>query len=111
MDTLDRYREIVRRILTKFASIPYSHGNMNSHVVFDRDSDRYLVVTDGWDGVRRVHGVVLHIDIIDGKVWVQRDSTNIEIVRELEEAGVPKHDIVLGFRHPDVRPLTEYAVA
>ena len=34
-----------------------------------------------------------------------------EILRELEEAGVPKHDIVLGFRHPDVRPLTEYAVA
>ena len=55
--------------------------------------------------------IVAHFDIIDGRIWAQADNTNIGIVRELEAAGVPKHDIVLGFRHPDVRPLTDYAVA
>jgi XisI protein len=111
MAAVEQYREIVRRVLTELASIPYSHGQMKSDPVFDRESDRYLVVTEGWDGKRRMHGVVAHIDIINGKIWVQGDNTNIGIVRELEEAGVPKQDIVLGFRHPDVRPLTEYAVA
>ncbi|HMB28005.1 MAG TPA: element excision factor XisI family protein [Blastocatellia bacterium] len=29
----------------------------------------------------------------------------------MEEAGVPRSDIVLGFQPPDVRPLTGYAIA
>ncbi|MFN0112370.1 MAG: element excision factor XisI family protein, partial [Blastocatellia bacterium] len=33
------------------------------------------------------------------------------IATDLEEAGVPKEDIVLGFQPPKVRPYTEYAVA
>ena len=111
MAAVEQYRGIVRRVLTELASIPYSHGQMKNRPVYDQESDRYLVVTEGWDGIRRMHGVVAHIDIINGKIWVQADNTNIGIVRELEEAGVPKKDIVLGFRHPDVRPLTEYAVA
>lgn len=51
------------------------------------------------------------IDILDGKVWIQRDGTEYGIARELEKAGIPKHHIVLGFHTPDVRPFTEYAVA
>ena len=111
MATVEKYREIVRRVLTELASIPYSHGEMKNDVVFDSDTDRYLVVTEGWDGIRRMHSVVAHIDIIDGKIWAQADNTNLGLVRELEDAGVPKHDIVLGFKHPDVRLLTDYAVA
>lgn len=111
MDHVEKYRELIRRILTERANIPYSHGDLHCRPVFDRDNESYLLVTQGWDGKRRVHGVVIHLDIIGGKIWVQRDSTNVSIVRELEEAGVPKDHIVLGFRPPHVRPLTEYAVA
>jgi hypothetical protein len=111
MDHVEQYRELIRRILTTRAAIPYSHGDMKCQSVFDRDNDRYLLLTQGWDGKRRVHGVVIHLDIIGGKIWVQRDSTNVSIVEELEEAGVPKDRIVLGFRRAEVRPLTDYAVA
>jgi hypothetical protein len=111
MASLDKYREIICRVLTDLASLPCHHRDMKSSAVFDREHDRYMVITDGWDGLRRVHHIVAHIDIIDDKIWVQADNTDIGIVRELEEAGVPKHDIVLGFRHPEVRPLTDYAVA
>jgi hypothetical protein len=48
-------------------------------------------VTTGWDGLRRVDQIVAHFDIIDGKIWAQADNINPGIVRELEEAGVPKH--------------------
>jgi hypothetical protein len=111
MDSLDPYREIIRRILTDYAKVPYSHGKMRCLPVFDRDSDSYLLLTLGWDGPRRVHGVIVHIDIIDGKVWLQRDSTDAKIARELESAGIPKDQIVLGFHPPEVRQHTEYAVA
>lgn len=111
MDHVDRYREIIRRVLTELANYDHSQQGLQSRTVFDAENDSYLVVTTGWEGLRRVDQIVAHFDIIDGKIWAQADNTNLGLVRELEAAGVPKHDIVLGFRHLDVRPLTEYAVA
>jgi len=111
MDTLNNYRSIVRRVLTEYANIPYSRGDMRHMVVFDEEHDRYLLLTLGWDGPRSAYGVVMHLDIIDGKIWIQCDNTDAVVAHDLERAGVPKKDIVLGFQPPDVRPLTEYAVA
>ena len=111
MDRCAEYRTIIRRILTEYASIPYSYGNMKCAVVFDDENDRYLMISIGWNGPRRVHNIVIQLDIIGGKIWLQCDNTNAVIADDLERAGVPKQDIVLGFRHPDVRPLTDYAVA
>jgi hypothetical protein len=53
----------------------------------------------------------MHLDIIDGRIWIQCDNTDFVVAHDLERAGVPKKDIVLGFQPPEVRPLTEYAVA
>lgn len=54
---------------------------------------------------------MIHLEIINGKVWVQADNTDLAIARELVRAGIPKNDIVLGFYPADVRPYTEYAAA
>jgi hypothetical protein len=65
----------------------------------------------GWDGSRRIHRAVVSLEIIDGKVWLQADNTDLRIAEGLEEAGIPKGDVVLDFQPPHVRPYTEYAVA
>jgi hypothetical protein len=65
----------------------------------------------GWEGVRRVHGCLAHVDIIDGKFWIQRDGTEYSIAQELLDRGVCKDRIVLAFRSPEMRRLTEFAVA
>jgi hypothetical protein len=112
MDTLDTYRQIIETILTEHTKIPYAHGDIQTEVVFDRVNDRYLLMNVGWeDDGRRVHGSLAHIDIISGKVWIQRDGTEDGLARELVEAGIPKAHIVLGFRAPEIRPHTGYAVA
>jgi hypothetical protein len=111
MDSLTKYRDIIQKILTDYAAIPFPHGGLRDELVFDREQDRYMLITTGWNGPRRVHNIVIHLDIIAGKIWIQADNTDAVIARDLEKAGVPKSDIVLGFRHPNVRPLTEYAVA
>jgi hypothetical protein len=36
--------------------------------IFDREADRYLLLIHGWDGRRRVHGCLIHVDIINGKI-------------------------------------------
>ncbi|MCP4699169.1 MAG: XisI protein [Gammaproteobacteria bacterium] len=57
------------------------------------------------------HGCVLHIDIKNGKIWIQHDGTEIGMADERVKPGVPKEDIVLGFQAPYRRPYTEFAVA
>jgi len=111
MDSLKNYPGIVRRVLTEYASIPYSHGDMRIVPIFDEKNDRYALIRMGWDGPDSAYGVVMHLDIIDGKIWIQCDNTDAVVAHDLERAGVPKKDIVLGFQPPEMRPLTEYAVA
>lgn len=111
MEALDHYRSIIENILREYIQTPYAYGDIRTEAVFDRLNDRYLLINLGWDMGRRVHGSLVHIDIIDGKVWIQRDGTEQGIANELMSAGVPKDRIVLGFRPAEVRPFTEFAVA
>jgi hypothetical protein len=111
MDRLDQYRKIISSILDPFSELQYSGADITNELVLDENRDHYLVVSVGWQGQRRVQHCLIHLDIIDGKVWIQRDGTEDGIAYALEEAGIPKSDIVLGFQPQSVRPLTEYAVA
>ncbi|HMV51845.1 MAG TPA: XisI protein [Blastocatellia bacterium] len=111
MDQLNRYREIIERILLEVAASPYTYGEVEDFTVFDRQNDRYFVMTQGWGKEGRVHHCLVHIDIIDGKFWIQKDGTEEGIATDLERAGVPKDHIVLGFRRPELRQYTEYAAA
>ena len=110
MDTLDTYREIIENILMEYTKIPYAYGDIRTEAVFDRKNDRYLLMNVGWDNDKRVHGSLVHVDIINGKVWIQRDGTEHGIAKELVQAGIPKDHIVLGFRPVEVRQYTEYAL-
>ena len=111
MDALDRYRDIIEGCLTEYTQPPYVHDDIDKEAVFDRVRDRYLVMTIGWISQKRIHSSLIHIDVIDGKVWVQRDDTETGIALELLRAGIPKEDIVIGFRPAEVRPFIEFANA
>ena len=54
--------------------------------------------------------MIIHVDIKDNKIWIQRDGTEIGIANELIAAGVPKEDIVLGFYAAYKREFTDFAV-
>jgi hypothetical protein len=111
MDTRDAYRKVIEQVLTEYARVPYAYGEIQTETVFDRANDHYLLVNVGWLRDRRIHGDIVHIDIIDGKVWIQYDGTEDGIANDLVRAGIPKDRIVLGFQEPDVRQYTEFAVA
>lgn len=88
-----------------------SDERVQAELVFDRDRDHYLLVETGWQDGYRIYGTLLHIDIIDDKLWIQHDGTEEGIAVELVAAGVPKEDIVLGFRPLEERKHTEFAVS
>jgi XisI protein len=73
--------------------------------------ERYQLLDIGWEEFRRVYNCFIHLDIKDGKIWIQRNMTEADLAQELVEMGVLKEDIVLGLQPLYKRPYTGYAVS
>jgi hypothetical protein len=89
---------------------PNVHPERDVQIVFDTDHDHYLYGDVGWDKQKRLWNFYIHIDIKDGKIWIQRNMTDLDIANELVALGVPNEDIVLAFHAPYKRQFTEFAV-
>ena len=98
MDRLDKYRQIICQFLQDFAT-----GDTEAQLIFDPERDRFLVMHVGWRNDYRIYGCAIQLDLIDGKVWIQNNSTEIFVERELIKRGVEPKDIVFGFRAPSIR--------
>ena len=110
-EKVGRYRQIIKEILTKRAAVPYLEKGIRDRLLFDEKNDCYALISEGWRKTERIHHVIIDLEIINEKIWIQADNTDIAVARELEQYGVPRSDIVLGFRSPETRIYTEYAAA
>ena len=111
MDTIKEYREKIKSILTNHVSIPYSQGDIEAKLIISNDENNYLVMTAGWQNKKRVHGCIIHIEIIEDKIWIHRDGTEYGIANELVDARISKDKIVLGFHPENIRQYTDFAVS
>jgi hypothetical protein len=106
---LDEWRDRVEKILQYYADIPYRYGEVVTSVIVSRDRNQYLLIHEGWEQNRRIHGTIVHVEIRNHKIWIHYDGIEDGITDELVAAGVPKDRIVLAFHPPTVRPHTGYA--
>ncbi|WP_013325426.1 XisI protein [Gloeothece verrucosa] len=104
------YSQLIQEILTNHSADDLAKGT-EIQLLFDTQRHHYQVLNIGWQDLKRVYGVIIHVDIKDDKIWIQRDGTEIGIAEELLAAGVPKDKIVLGFQAPYKRPFTDFAVS
>lgn len=112
MDSLSsNYQEIIEKVISDYANFLGDDDLVQIELIFDRTRDRYLLVETGWENGRRIYGTLLHLDIINGKIWIQQDGTEQGIANELIALGVPKDRIVLGFKSLQRRQITEFAVS
>jgi hypothetical protein len=111
MDKIDFYRQFIQELLTERSNLRSPNDTVQSEVIFDTLHDRYQLVNVGWkDSNTRIYGCIIHVDIINNKIWVQHDGTEKAIADQLVEKGVPKKDIVLAYHAPYLRQYTEFAV-
>ena len=107
---LENYRAYIQQLLEEYANLGTPDPDVDRETIFDTKRDHYQLVYVGWRNQRRIYGPVLHLDIMDDKIWIQQDGTEVGIANELVELGVPKQDIILGFDPPNVRKLSEFAI-
>lgn len=104
-----KYSQIIQDILSNHSANDLDN-NTEIQLLFDTERHHYQVLNIGWKEQKRTYGVIIHVDIKNDKIWIQRDGTEIGVANELIAAGVPKEDIVLGFHAPYKRQFTGFAV-
>lgn len=114
MDKIKNYKSIVKKIIEEIAAMIPSDDAVETQLIIDDIRGHYLLFSVGWENEDyREYTPFVHIDVkSSGKIWVQHDGTDLRIVLLLSDEGIPKHDIVVGFRAPFRRKeMAEYAVS
>lgn len=97
MAKISIYQQAVETLLQRYAALKPYNEDVELQVWRDRQQGHYQLLSVGWRADKRVHHCLMHFDIKDGKVWIQHNSTEIELNKELTDLGVAPEDIVLGF--------------
>jgi hypothetical protein len=111
MDRLEQNRKAIQKLLEDYNPDNANGSDFEIQILCDRERDHYQLVSLGWQGHRRFYSVLMHLDIKDGKIWIQRNETDRLIAQELIEMGIDRENIVLGLQPEYARPDTGYNVA
>ncbi len=113
MEKMIRYRKLAKQILLSHVPADEEENapNIDRIVICDEERGHYQLGRWGWDKGKRAKWMNFYFRLKNGKFWIEFDLTEAGIANELLEAGVPREDIVLAFHEPEMRPLTEFAVA
>jgi hypothetical protein len=111
-EKLKQYEQIIIETLQEYAAMFNQQDNgLQAKVIVDKEGKHYQLLNTGWRKDEYLFYIIFHFDIINDKVWVQENRTDILIAQELSERGIPKSDIVLGLQLPELRGELGYAVA
>jgi hypothetical protein len=111
---IEQYRQYICQILSERAQRASRQRNAEEYevqTIFDTERDHYQLLYVGWRGDQRDFGCILHLDIKDGRIWIQHDGTEEGIANRLVAMGVPKQDIILAFHEPYVRQFTGFGTS
>jgi len=106
MDTIKTYQEIVKTVISNYAKLRPSHGNIRLEEVFDETRDRYALMQVGWDRGQRIRGNLIYIVIEKSKILIEYDGMECGITQDLIGQGIPERDIILNFLPESLKELT-----
>ncbi|MEK7254914.1 MAG: XisI protein [Bacteroidota bacterium] len=111
MDKIKHYEAIIIQLLEEIGKYYKGTTNpLNLQVIVDEKNRHYQLLMQGWDENGYTFQCLCHLDIIDGKVWIQWNDTEEPLEVELMKMGVPASDIVLGLKRPEYRQYTDFAL-
>ena len=108
MEKVKKYQKALLQILKEFADIrsPFM-PEVENEVITDTKNHHYQLQRIGWYKDRHVHYTVFHFDIVNGKVQIRENRTDVNIEEELVAAGISQKDIVSGLQNPALKALVE----
>jgi XisI protein len=116
MDKIPNYQTAATAVIQEYhafisKSTVLGATDLRDEMLIDTQNNHFLLLSMSWQQKRFVYNVALHLDIIDGEIWVQQNNTEFAVADELIAKGVLRTDIVLGFIAPNVRQYSGFAVS
>ncbi len=111
MDKLTSYRQYIQDFLTEQSQGKVIGGDIETELIFDLDRNRFLLIDLGWKEHQRIYNCVIHLEIRDDKIWIQRNQTDRPIADILISMGVASKDIILGLKPSYIREYTGFGIA
>jgi XisI protein len=108
---IKKYQRIIIGFLTEQASYRVANVQLENQLIIDKTNHHYQLLRIGFRDNRFVHACPFHFDIKNGKIWIQRNRTDVEVGEMLKSHGVPSSDIVIGFLTEEYRAMSEYAIS
>ena len=110
MDSTIKYKNIICSLLEEYGAIKKNiTPNVHTKLILDTKNHHYQLISVGWHRKHFIYTVAFHFEIINGKVWIHQNNTDIMIADELHEKGIPKSDIVLNFIPERARAFSGFA--
>ena len=97
MDTVKSYQTVIKQVISEYAKLRPSHGDIHLEPIFDDVNSRYALMQFGWDRERRVRGNLIYVFIKNGRVLIEYDGIEKGITQDLVQRGIPERDIELAF--------------
>jgi hypothetical protein len=112
MDRLTLYQTAIISLLEEYVAIkPINMPHVEQQLLADKERNHFAFIRLGWENDRFIYHCVIHIDIKNGKVWLQQNRTDQDLAQELVAKGIEPGDIVLGFIPPYARTSPGYIKA
>jgi hypothetical protein len=99
--TIPQLQKNIIKVLQEYLDFLGSDPESELQLIIDENNHHYLLLEAGWHKNQRIYGNIIHIDIINNKIWIQQDGTEVGIAKQ----------IVLGFKTLERREITDFAVA
>ncbi len=97
MDKVEKYNQILQSLILKYAEFKPRYTTNEWQPICDRKHGEYLLLKFvlGKDGESRNKYPIFHFRLKNGKVLIEENNTDSDIVGELLDSGVKKQDIIL----------------
>ena len=93
MAKVERYRQILQKVLADFANWLSPGSPIKLLPVCDATRDEYLLISLGTENHRREHAIVFHAQLRDGLICIEADWTEEGLSDDLIAAGVDEKDL------------------
>ncbi len=98
MDKLKKKIKAVKAFLKEQSSFKIScMPDVKSKVIIDKKTNQYLLIWTGWKGAKYIYRIWYHFQIINDKIIVVENKTDVDLAEELEYLGIDRRDIIVAW--------------